>query len=537
MNIIDKIIYPFAPSFVLERIKSRYIIKSIEGFNNKREYDAAKNSRLRKKSHDKGDADSTIYKAGDKIRIQARYLDENHDIAKGILDTLVNKVIGTGITIEPQVKDKNGNNLIEVNNQILELFNEWAKKPETTGELHWNMVQRLIARTLFRDGEVLIQKLEGNIKGLDYSSKVPFLIELIEPDLLPFELNSESPLIIQGVEKDNWNKPIAYHLYKVHPGSINSNLYSHKEIIRKISANNILHPKIINRIGQTRGISIFASVMNRLDDIKDYEESERVASKVAAAMCAYIKKPSSNIVDDETSKDERLMKMQPGMIFDNLMPGEEIGMIDPKRPNTMIEVFLKTQLRGVAAGTYTNYSTISKDYNGTYSAQRQEMVENKANYDVLLDYLINSCFRPIWESFIKIAILSNNIKIPNNVKYETLNDADFRGASVPWIDPQKEIQAEIDAVSAGFKSRSQVIRERGYNPHYVLEQIKQEQNEEKQSGLKFTTTINASNNENDKTNNKDDNNDNKDNSKNNSAKNNSNNNGDNDGEKEKKKEN
>lgn len=211
------------------------------------------------------------------------------------------------------------------------------------------------------------------------NKKVPFSIELIEPDLLPFDLNEKKPFIVQGIEKNNWGRPVAYHLYRIHPGSVNAAI-NDKDVLRRIDAENILHPKLTNRIGQTRGISIFASVMNRLDDIKDYEESERVASKVAAAMCAYIKKPSTGIVDDETSKDERLLKMQPGMIFDNLMPGEEIGMIDPKRPNTMIEVFMKSQLRGVAAGTFTNYSTISKDYNGTYSAQRQEMVENKANY-------------------------------------------------------------------------------------------------------------------------------------------------------------
>lgn len=277
-------------------------------------------------------------------------------------------------------------------------------------------------------------------------------------------------------------------MYSVHPGTMINYKYKSKYDYKIIKANEILHPKLVYRINQTRGISIFASVMNRLEDIKEYEESERVASKVAAAMCAYIRKPSDGIVD-ETSKDERLLKMQPGMIFDNLLPGEEIGMLDPKRPNTMIEVFLKAQLRCVASGTYTNYSTISKDYNGTYSAQRQELVENKVNYDVLTDYLVYSTIKPIYKSFVKMAILSNKIKVPPKIKETTLYDADFRGAITQWIDPLKEIQAEELSVQAGFKSRNQVIRERGYNPSYVLEQIKQEQEEEKVNKLKFSTTL------------------------------------------------
>lgn len=485
MNLIENIIKIFSPTKALEREKSRLVLDNLVY---KREYEASKINRLRKRSRDLGDGDAVMFKAGNRIRTQARYLDENHDLAKGILDTLVNKVIGTGITIEPQVKNLDGNSNKEFNNQLLDLFNDWAVYPDVTGELHWNTAQRLIARTLFRDGEVLIRKLEGNIKQLDHKSVVPFSIELIEPDLLPLDLNDENKNIISGVQKNKWNEPINYYLYSVHPGTMINYKYKSKYDYKIIKANEILHPKLVYRINQTRGISIFASVMNRLEDIKEYEESERVASKVAAAMCAYIRKPSDGIVD-ETSKDERLLKMQPGMIFDNLLPGEEIGMLDPKRPNTMIEVFLKAQLRCVASGTYTNYSTISKDYNGTYSAQRQELVENKVNYDVLTDYLVYSTIKPIYKSFVKMAILSNKIKVPPKIKETTLYDADFRGAITQWIDPLKEIQAEELSVQAGFKSRNQVIRERGYNPSYVLEQIKQEQEEEKVNKLKFSTTL------------------------------------------------
>lgn len=71
----------------------------------------------------------------------------------------------------------------------------------------------------------------------------------------------------------------------------------------------------------------------------------------------------------------------------------------------------------------------------------------------------------------------------------TLLDADFRGPTMPWIDPLKEIHAEEKAVQAGFKSRSQVIRERGSNPAIVNEQIKRERSEEQAAELVFTTNV------------------------------------------------
>jgi lambda family phage portal protein len=181
------------------------------------------------------------------------------------------------------------------------------------------------------------------------------------------------------------------------------------------------------------------------------------------------------------------MSMRPGMIFDNLLPGEEIDMIESNRPNTMLEQFRNSQLRAVAAGTSTSFSSIAKDYNGTYSAQRQELVEQSVHYSVLREHFVERFIRPIWQRFIRVALLTDLIEMPANLDVGTLTDADFRGPTMPWIDPLKEIHAEEKAVQAGFKCRSQVIRERGSNPAMVNEQIKRERAEEEYSDLVFTT--------------------------------------------------
>lgn len=183
------------------------------------------------------------------------------------------------------------------------------------------------------------------------------------------------------------------------------------------------------------------------------------------------------------------MKMQPGMIFDNLLPGEEIGMIDSNRPNAMLEQFRNSQLRAVAAGTATSFSSISKDYNGTYSAQRQELVEQSVHYAVMREYFIERCVRPIWERFVEMAVLSGQLDVPEaEINPLSLKKAGFQGPNMPWIDPQKEVTAEEKSVQAGFKSRSQVIRERGGNPQDVFEQIKQERVQESEAGISFSSS-------------------------------------------------
>lgn len=483
MNNIDKLIAQVSPSWAASRLKARLELRA---------YEAAKPSRLHKKRMDRGSGDASVGMAGDTMRLQARHLDENHDLARGVLNVLVNNIIGTGIRIEALAKDKKGESLTNFNNKLHQLFEDWMLKPEVTWEQHWNQLQRLAARSWLRDGEVLAQLLEGTNSTLDHGTRIPFSIELIECDLLPMDLNEKKKNIIQGIQKNKWGRPLAYFLYKEHPGDPNT-VFNLRQETKKVIADNILHLKLTDRIRQTRGVSIFASVLTRMDDIKDYEESERVAARVAAAMCAFIRKsPDGPITSAKLdSTGNRLMSMKPGMIFDHLLPGEDVSMIESNRPNTMLEQFRNSQLRAVAAGTSSSFSSIAKDYNGTYSAQRQELVEQSMHYSVLREHFVERFIRPIWQRFIRVALLTDLIEIPSNLDLQTLLDADFRGPTMPWIDPLKEIHAEEKSVQAGFKSRSQVIRERGNNPTTVNEQIKRERQEEEQSELVFTTNIGA----------------------------------------------
>ena len=63
------------------------------------------------------------------------------------------------------------------------------------------------------------------------------------------------------------------------------------------------------------------------------------------------------------------------------------------------------------------------------------------------------------------------------IDVNTLSCADYRGPAIPWIDPLREVKADVEAVNAGFKSRSQVIRQRGGDPALVREQLASEQKE------------------------------------------------------------
>jgi len=288
---------------------------------------------------------------------------------------------------------------------------------------------------------------------------------------VPLDLDDRTRRILNGVERNAWGRAVAYHVYKQHPGDPDVFVPETK----RVAGDLIRHLRTVDRLGQVRGISILASTFTRLEDLKDYEESERIAAKIAASFAAVIIKGDPTLYDsDVAAGDDRRMRMQPGMIADTLRPGESVQSIDSKRPNPNLEPYRNAQLRAVASPMRISFSSLAKDYNGTYSAQRQELVEQYGAYGVLAHEFVSQMLRPIYERFVAIAIASGELILPPGVTPASAVSADYLPPPMPWIDPLKEAGALRTMVRAGFRSAGSVIAERGGRMYDVFEQIQQE---------------------------------------------------------------
>ena len=466
---LDKVLLNVAPGWAANRARNRI---RAQMYSNA--YEAANPSRNRKMPRDYGSGNTAVVGAGQPLRNMARHLERNHDLARGILNTLVRNVVGpTGISIEPQPTDPNGDIHEDLADQLSMLWADWCECPEVTQQYDWARTQQLLCRSWLRDGEALFQMLHGPIQTLDHGSIVPFSIEMIEADLLPYWYDDLGNGVLQGVERNAWGRPLAYWLFKQHPGDVG---VSWSPEMKRVSADFIRHIKLVDRIGQVRGVSMFATVLNRLDDIKDYEESERVAAKIAASIAAVIKKGDPTMYLDAPGGDGttpgplRQLNFQAGMILDDLRLGESIEMLDSKRPNTGLNEFRDGQLRAVAAGSDVSYSAASKNYNGTYSAQRQELVEITTAYQLLANAFTDQCARPVWQGFVSTSILSGKVKVPRGMTAAGIAEALFVPPQMPWIDPAKEADANATLEANCYKSGPEIIRSRGGNPRSVLKQ-------------------------------------------------------------------
>ncbi len=442
----------------------------------------------RGKDKSTGSADRTLFGAQRTLRDRARNFDENYDIATGALDALVNWTIGPyGISVEPQIRSANGEINEDRCGEVRDYWNRWSLRPDASHEHTRAQLERLLGRSKYRDGEFFVTFQDRRPAMLP---ALGLVLKAMESDYCPMDSATSMGDFYQGIRKNNWGKPTEYLFYETHPGGHQAGLD-----YQRVPASQVIHSKFTKRLEQTRGVSIFATVMNRFADLKDYEESERVAARVAAAMTAYIKKGSPDMYDSDAAaqvEGKRSFQITPGIVFDNLLVGEEAGIIQGNRPNPELVNFRNAMLRAISAGTSASYSTTAKDYNGSYSAQRQELVEQFCAYNALTQEFIGQYEILVYRRFIDRLIAKRMISVAG-IDLATLYDAEYRGPVMPWVDPQKETEANLIQVQAGFKTISQVHRERGLDPSQVMREAKMERDRIEREGLNFTSIERVSN--------------------------------------------
>ncbi len=461
-NITDELVGVIDPAAGKRRKGERHRMRVLS--NMAAGYEAAEPSRMRRFHRDGRTGDAHSRTSAVALRNQARWLDRNVDIVHGGLDKLADFIVGAnGITVEPQPKDKSGKIHAEFARQLREDYDAFRKWPEVTWTHNGGSSDRIVCRTWLRDGEALGQLVSGPRNDLEYGSDVPVAIEMLEPDVLPHWLEDSSKNIHQGIQRNTWGRPTQYHVLKVHPGSDTAVGVGGT---KAVPAERMLHLRSVDRIGQLRGVSILSSVITRLQDIAEYDSYERIAAKMAASMVLKVKRGGPD--DWQTGTDGStydplnppVFQMDGGMVVFNGQAGEDAEFFDTKRPNAGAEPWVAQQMRFASAGFGgLSNSSFSRDYNGTYSAQRQELVENFPHFQALTGIFVGQWSQPTYEEFVRWRVLSKGM--PADVDPASMSDALFFGPPMPWIDPEKEANAQLILVQACFKTSAQVIRERG----------------------------------------------------------------------------
>ena len=110
------------------------------------------------------------------------------------------------------------------------------------------------------------------------------------------------------------------------------------------------------------------------------------------------------------------------------------------------------------------------------SSIRHGVLSERDQWMELQESLIEAFALPIYERWLAHALLQQKITLQNGSplpagKRSKFLAVTFQARRWQWIDPAKDVKADTDAVDNLFKSRGQVIRERGRDPREVYAEI------------------------------------------------------------------
>jgi lambda family phage portal protein len=440
-------------------------------------------------------ADSEVYGSAQKLRDRARQLCRDNDYARQALRAIEGNVVGQGIPFQAQVRMLRGGRLDGgINDQIEQAWRQWTKARHchTGGKLTFHDIERLVVRACAESGEVFVRLVKQPFGG----SSVPLAIEVLEADLLDDGLNGRSQQgneIRMGVEVDTWGRPVAYHVLAYHPGDYQfSNQQISTQRHKRVPAEEVIHLYRMERPGQTRGVTWFASAIQRLHHLQGYEQAEVVRARASSALMGFITSPEGELQGDEVMNGERVSNFEPG-VFKYLAPGESVSVPQLDAPDGQFEPFLRAMLRAMAAGVGCSYETISRDFSQTnYSSSRLSLLEDRDHWRILQNWLIENLHQRVFDAWLDMAVLSGALPLPN---YELQADRYKAVRWMPrgwaWVDPAKEVEAYALAVRNGFKTLSEVVAEQGGDLEELMRARRQELDDAEQLDLKFDTDPSA----------------------------------------------
>lgn len=410
---------------------------------------------------------SLLQQDAERIRDRSRHAVRNNPWAGNAIDSFVASCIGSGIKLQSEEP------------AIQEAWRRWMNESDFDGLLDFYGQQSLAARTMMEAGEVLAQLVITPGEGA-----VPLKVRLLEPDFLPFwQLRGRDPELKQGheikagIEMDATGRRVAYHLYKTHPGEMVFSRSAGMETVR-IPAAEIIHCFQPLRPGQLRGQPWLTRVLTKLYELESYDDSELARKSLAAKITGFITGAGEAFPDDGNSTSSLIKDtaLEPGT-FMELGPEEDVKFAEASDVGGMYEVFMRTQLRAVAAGIGITYEQLTGDLTGVnYSSIRAGLLEFRRRVEQIQYQIFAYQFcRRIFNQWLFLAVNSRAIELKDYAKRRAeYEDVRWITPGFAWVDPLKDITASVMAIRAGLTTRATVVSEQGED----VEQIDREQAED-----------------------------------------------------------
>ncbi|MCL1826936.1 MAG: phage portal protein [Candidatus Cloacimonetes bacterium] len=444
-----------------------------------------------------GDAQANILPEIQTLRDRSQYLYNNSPIVSGIVNTIVNGVIGSGRRARPSI-DRDVLGLTEQEAQEFEnkAYHEiryWSESVESDfyRQLVFYQQQRLALTTqLVRgDGFAILRYVESPFTP--YGLKV----QMIEADRVCNWNKQADGYVFAGGEEINADfvvgegkSPIAVgdemaggivygktgvrkgiFIQTPHPYSyiINiNNIVARWDYVpfygEKTGRQNVLHLVDIARVGQTRGVPFISTIIDLIRQNDTYRDAEIQAAKLNAFLAGAITKaPPESIIGGYAGDEGDLLDNRPsidlktGALLD-LAPYENFHTIEASRPSSQYETFTMANIKQMGMSKGLPFQTFLKDYNSSFTSAQGAKVDAQELFKIIGEQFDENFLQPIINCLYEEAVIKGRLKAKGFMKDPYIKSkylgCYFVGPTGGLIDKIKEANAAMLRVKYGFST-------------------------------------------------------------------------------------
>lgn len=409
-------------------------------------------------------------------RMRARDAVRNTPLAARSIDLDVTNIVGTGIV--PRFDDR----------ALATLWREWEEQCDSTDTHDIYGMQESAVRAWRESGEAFIRLRPRRVEdGL----AVPLQLELVEADMVPLEnfpVLSNGNKIIQGIEFNRIGRRVAYWMHRSHPGEMIGLRVDFGQLVR-VPANRVIHLFEPMRPGQVRGFPPLATVLQRIQQMSDYDEATLERQKLASHITALITRPQAedagtDPVTGDPIDGREMSDIDPGSAY-TLLPGEDVEFPSLPSLGGEYEAFSRVNGRAIAAGVGQPYELLTGDFQNLSDRTARVLINEYRRRVEQHQWhrVIRQMMRPIKNAFIEAATLTGIIA-------RTV-DASVRWVPPAWpyFHPVQDVQSLALEVKNGLRSQSDVIHSRGNDPDQVRRERAAEQADDRAAGVYSDTTV------------------------------------------------
>jgi capsid protein len=414
-----------------------------------------------------------------RMRDRSRQLVGDNDYAKRFLNLVRENVIGSnGITLQMTLDEKTfGAQATELNQKI---ESAWMRFCDTcTVDRKMSMVDaaQMEVASKLQDGEVFVRK----VKGFP-NNPFRFALQFLDPDQVDagYERrrratgDGSQSEIRMGVELDQWRGPLAYWVYDGHPSETAS-------VRRVADPRRRSDPRLPARADQPDARRALAACG---DDTAAHAGQVRRGRSGGGARGG---------LQDAGAGDEagRRRGPRPEPARRQEQEGRSGNLRSSRRASSNCPTawtrrgstgttrtsrspdFLKAMLRGAAAGANVSYSSLTGDLREVnFSSLRQGVLSEREGWRVLQTSAIRHFYQPVFADWLAMAITTGQLDVPTKTPYALLLEAaTWTPRGWDWVDPVKDVVADMHARGACMTTLQDIAAKRGKDWRDIADQI------------------------------------------------------------------